>query len=76
MGHRGFTATHLFNPYQIKLTYSFYSVMTVMKDELCQTLSKEYSTDVNICLSSLKNIMNLEKPNSLWLIPVNILIGN
>lgn len=47
-----------------------------MQDELCQLLSKEHCSDVNICLSSLKYLMNLEKPNSLWLIPVNIDIGN
>lgn len=50
--------------------------MIVVKDELCQTLSKEYCSDVNICLSSIKHIMNLEKPNSLWIIPVDINIGN
>lgn len=43
-----------------------------MEDERCRTLSKKHSIDVNICLSSIKNIMNLEKPNSLWIIPVNV----
>uniref|UniRef100_A0A2S2NRB6 NMDA receptor-regulated protein 2 n=2 Tax=Schizaphis graminum TaxID=13262 RepID=A0A2S2NRB6_SCHGA len=42
------------------------------EDEHCPILSKTHSIDVNICLSSMKNIMNLEKPNSLWIIPVNI----
>lgn len=51
-------------------------VLIVVKDELCQTLSKEHCSDVNICLSSMKRIMHLEKPNSLWIIPVNISIGN
>jgi len=48
----------------------------VKEDEHCPILSKTHSIDVNICLSSMKNIMNLEKPNSLWIIPVNIDIGN
>ncbi|XP_050428665.1 uncharacterized protein LOC126838350 [Adelges cooleyi] len=46
--------------------------LPLIKDEVCCRLSKEHCTDINICLSSLKHIMNLEKPNSLWLIPVNI----
>jgi len=48
----------------------------VAVDEHCRTLSKNHSIDVNMCLSSIKNIMNLEKPNSLWIIPVNVDIGN
>lgn len=48
----------------------------VVEDECCRALSKEHSIDVNICLSSMKSIMNLEKPNSLWIIPVNVDIGN
>lgn len=47
-----------------------------MKDELCQTLSKENNIDIAICLSSIKHIMNLEKPNNLWLMPVDIIVGN
>lgn len=43
-----------------------------IEDECCRKLSKEHSINVNICLSSMKNIMNLEKSNSLWIIPVNI----
>ncbi|XP_015370182.1 PREDICTED: uncharacterized protein LOC107166134 isoform X3 [Diuraphis noxia] len=43
-----------------------------VEDECCRALSKEHGIDVNICLSSMKNIMNLEKPNSLWIIPVNV----
>ncbi|XP_025200311.1 uncharacterized protein LOC112598152 [Melanaphis sacchari] len=43
-----------------------------IEDECCRTLSKNHNINVNICLSSMKNLMNLEKPNSLWIIPVNI----
>lgn len=50
--------------------------MIVVKDELSRTLSKEHCSDVSICLSSIKHIMNLEKPNSLWIIPVDVDIGN
>lgn len=51
-------------------------LFSVVEDECCRTLSKKHSIDVNICLSSMKSIMNLEKPNSLWIIPVNVEIGN
>lgn len=47
-----------------------------VEDECCRTLSKKHSIDVNICLSSMKSIMNLEKPNSLWIIPVNVEIDS
>lgn len=47
-----------------------------MQDELCQSLSKENCSDINICLSSIKRIMHLEKANSLWMIPINIDKGN
>ncbi|XP_025425073.1 uncharacterized protein LOC112693992 isoform X2 [Sipha flava] len=43
-----------------------------IKDELCHELMKEHSCEISMCLSSLKHIMSLEKPNSVWLIPVNI----
>lgn len=48
----------------------------VMQDELCQSLSKENCSDVNICLSSIKRIMHLEKANSLWMIPISVVKGN
>ncbi|CAI6363938.1 unnamed protein product [Macrosiphum euphorbiae] len=44
----------------------------LVEDECCRTLSTTNDIDVNICLSSIKSIMNLEKPNSLWIIPVNV----
>lgn len=37
---------------------------------------KKHCTDISMCLSSIKHIMSLEKPNSVWLIPVNINTGN
>ncbi|VVC29676.1 Hypothetical protein CINCED_3A005278 [Cinara cedri] len=43
-------------------------------DKLCQTLFKENNIDIAICLSSIKHIMNLEKPNKLWLMPVDIIV--
>lgn len=46
--------------------------LSFAQDELCQTLSKEHGSNVNMCLSSLKCIMNIQKSNSLWLLPVNI----
>lgn len=51
-------------------------LFTVVEDECCRKLSTTNDIDINICLSSLKSIMNLEKPNSLWIIPVNVDIGN
>lgn len=51
-------------------------LFTVVEDECCHKLSTTNDIDINICLSSLKSIMNLEKPNSLWIIPVNVNIGN
>lgn len=50
-------------------------IKIVVQDELCQELSNKHNSDINICLSSLKRIMHLEKSNNLWLIPVNINIG-
>lgn len=54
----------------------FNTIVIVVKDGFCRTISKEHCSDVNICLSSIKHIMNLEKPNSLWIIPVDVDIGN
>ncbi|XP_050529480.1 uncharacterized protein LOC126899028 isoform X2 [Daktulosphaira vitifoliae] len=52
--------------------YSTPNKVPFIKDEVCCDLSEKHSTEINICLSSLKSIMNLEKPNSLWLLPLNI----
>lgn len=58
--------------YLLNLIY----IIIVIQDELCRTLSNEHGSDVNICLSSIKHIMNLEKPNSIWIIPIHVEIGN
>lgn len=69
--------------WEVSLQFSFHTqlnlfifLFSVIKDELCHSFMKKHCTDISMCLSSIKHIMSLEKPNSVWLIPVNINTGN